>query len=828
MHPNKFMGVEKKRAVSKISPMEYEEKLGDLGLAIAAKRDEAINARKSSGIESVWLACEEGYLGIDEMNRNEYADAKWAKPTSIQGPLTSNRMPSDDTRSNAFVQLTSRYVDNASAKLCEILLPIDEKAFKFEPTPVPDLVKMSKDLSPIIDEMSGQPQMRQMRPEEAPQAPQQPGMPPMMPTAQGAQQMVQMTVADKAREAMDQAAEMADKAETRVYDWMVESKYPAETRKVVKDAARIGVGILKGPFPDIRRGQALTHVDGAMALQIEEKIAPAVRWISPWDFFPADGCGENIHDADDVLERDFMAERSLKKLKDQPHYLPDQIDKVIEEGPGKMYSEGMNPAEKKKTSRYEIWYYYGMLKREDLELAMCDQEMLEQIPDDQDGIHAIVTLVNETVIRVILNPMDSGSFPYHVMCWSRRAGHWAGVGVAEKMTMPQKMVNAATRALLNNAGLSAGPQIVIDQMAIIPADGSWKLTPNKIWWKSGDSALNVEEAFMSVQIPSVQKEMMEIILYGMKLAEESTGIPLITQGQASESTPETFGAAELQNTNAHTWLRSVAYVFDDQITEPVVKAFYEWLLLDPNVPDDEKGDFHINAHGSIAMVERAIQEQVFLSLLQASANPAFKLDPALTMSEFLKAKRIDSRRVQFSPEKQKQMEDQPPMPPIQIAVEQIRGQNDIALQKAKTESELALAQQAQQSGAVDPAAIARIEQEKIRSQTLIANEQSRAHAEESRADKEMLIAQQNGEYRVRELEIKRELAILEYANQQKIAIDQIKAQLAKTAIDSQTKKELAAAEIQLAANENERDRQVDMQQHSESLVRDEMSTPNTP
>lgn len=839
MHPQKFLRRDSASAKPALSAAERAERLEELGRIIAERREEAVEARKASGIESLWLACEEAYLGIDDMNRHEFADAKWSKPTSMTGPLTSVSVVRDDTRSNAFVRLTSRYVDQGSAKLGEILLPIDDKAFSFSATPAPDLVKQLEDLSPAIDEMTGQQAMRPTHPEEQQAAgvaqPAQPGQASPAP-------MVPMTAADMAQAAIDKAAEAAEKAEKRIYDWMVESHYAAETRKVVKDAARLGAGILKGPFPDKKESRALTRVEGGVALQMERKLMPAVCWKDPWNFFPADGCGENIHDGDYVFERDFLSERKLKKLKDDETYLPDQINKVIEEGPGKIYLEGANPNDRKNKKRYEVWYYYGTLKREEIELAIADQSHLDDLPEDQDEVFAIVSMVNDTVVKAILNPLDSGRFPYRVMSWSRRAGHWAGVGIAEQMATPQRMCNASTRALLNNAGLSAGPQIIIDQLGIVPADGSWKLTPNKIWYKTQEStAQDVREAFFAILIPSVQKEMMAIIEYAMRLAEEATGIPLVVQGQDGQTTPQTFGQAELQNTNAHTWLRSVGYSFDDQITDPLVNDYYEWLLLDPSVPDDEKGDFQINAHGSAAMVERAIQEQVFLSLLQASENPAFDLDPGKTMAEYLKAKRIDPRKVQLTDEQKKQREQQPPQPPIQVAVEQIKGQNAMQLQQAKTQGELqkiaAEAQQEQQAlqtGGASPhqaSAMARIEQEKIRAESAAQIQASRADAELARAEKEREIAQQNGEYKLQEMELQRQLALLQYANEQKLSLDQVKAQLAKSAMDNETKRQLAGAELELAANEGDKDRAIDLHKHhnpAPSLVRDEVSTPNTP
>lgn len=151
----------------KLTDAARAEMLDALGGIIASKRKEAIDARKSSGIEAVWLACEEAYLGIDDANRHEFAEAKWAKPTSMNGPVTSERSGGDESRSTAFVRLTSRYVDAGAAKLAEILLPADDKAFSFGPTPIPDMVEAKDDTRPAIGP-DGAPIMR--APDAAPVA----------------------------------------------------------------------------------------------------------------------------------------------------------------------------------------------------------------------------------------------------------------------------------------------------------------------------------------------------------------------------------------------------------------------------------------------------------------------------------------------------------------------------------------------------------------------------------------------------------------------------------------------------------------------------------
>lgn len=843
-----------------------QEQINALTATLVSKRTEAIAARKASGIEEVWMICEESYIGIDDANRAEFANAKWAKPTSMEGPVTTNYTKQDNTRSSAFVRLTSRYVDAGSAKLSEILLPIDDKAFAFSPTPVPDLVKGKDDMRPV-NGPDGQPMYRDQTPDEIANAAMQqaqgsqppappPGSPPPAaapaqpnPPPQGmppsgaaatppAPQKVQMTVADFAKAQWEAAEDAAEKAETRIYDWMIECNSAAETRKVVFDASRIGVGVLKGPVPDIQKSQALTKDGDAVALEMVEKIVPIVKWIDPWNFFPDGACGEDIRNGDYTFERDHITSKTLKELKKQKGYIADAIDTVIKQGPGKCNEESDNPNDPPNKNRFEIWYWYGTLSMDDMQ--KLNANAVKNMPDDQEDVYAIVTMVNDTVIRATINPMDSGTFPYHVFPWSRRPASWAGVGIAEQVSMPQRMVNASTRALLNNAGVSAGAQVIIDRLNLTPADGNWNLTPNKIWYNlDGMPIEDVSKVFAMIEFPNVGEQLMNVINYAFKLAEEQSNIPLIAQGQIATDLPKTLGAAQLLDSNANTLLRNIGYSYDDHITEPVVRAFYEWLLLDDEVPDDEKGDFKINAHGSSALVERAIQSQNLAQIGALSLQPAYEVDPAKWMSEWLRSLRFDPRKMQYTEEQIAQRQAAPPPPPVQVQVAQLnaqsrqslaqtQAQSDAQLQQQKSQQELqmiqAQAEQEQQAlanGQSTPhmaQAQGRIETARIQAESQQSIEQSRANSELAYAKMEQEIAQQNAAADIQKLQLQRELAMLQYANAQKISLSEMQSQLAKTAMVEQTKRQLGAADMQAQQTENAIDRHHDMTKHVISTV----------
>jgi len=424
---------------------EMIARLDNLGQSLAVKRSDAIQARSESGIEQDWIEDEEFYQGIDEANRDDYSRAWQTRPA---GMAEKKRVKKG--QSTIFVNITRPYVNAAAAKVSDILMPTDRGSFSLLPTPVPEMIDTAKGNLPkpmvnqIGTQFAGQPQR----------------------AADAAEAAVR-----QAMEIMADAKIKADRAQKRIEDWHVECQYHAQMRLVIKDAARIGTGAIKGPIPTKRRQVALK--DGAVI--INEEIKPASVRISAWNVFPERGCGENIHDGSCLFERDTITAKGLRKLKGTEGYIDSQIDLVLEEGP----TRAIAPAKvgealtTKDSGPYEIWYFYGELDREDMLAAGCD------CGEKSVAIPALVTMVNNRVIRGSLNQLDSGDFPIDLMPWPQvRAGMPWGTGVGRAGRTGQRIVVAGWRAMMDNAGAASGPQ-VIRGTQVQPVNGNPGIEP----WK---------------------------------------------------------------------------------------------------------------------------------------------------------------------------------------------------------------------------------------------------------------------------------------------------------------------------------------------------------
>lgn len=761
-----------------LSPQEQEAAearrigiLDALGTSLTAKRKEAVAARVASGIEAEWEGDEEFYQGYDDANRHEFVNTA-SKPTASGG---SSEVKDKSAGSIVFPNITQPYVDAVAARVGDMLLPTYDRNFAMEATPIPDMLESvgtpPANAAPMAQQApAAQPAMPAMPSGAMPQMPAaaaapMPGMPGAEPAPDPAAALVEQARVQFAKMKAE-AARKAKKAETRVDDWLSECQAHAEMRKVIDDAAKLGSGVIKGPVPVKRKANVWRKgEDGVSALVIVEEIKPASRRIDPWNLYPDyPACGESIHNGSFIFEFDQIAERKLEELKGLPGYIDSQIDKCIEEGPTHQNDASSRIVAGHGVSKtlYGIWYYHGNIKAEELRAAGCECD------DEKTSYPAMLTMVNDRVIRASLNPLDTGEFPYDVIPWKRRPGMPWGMGLSRQLRTPQRIVVGATRRLMDNAGLASGPQIVV-RRSVQPENNIWEIAPLKLWIEQDDAAGQAGDPVKAVVIPMMIAELTSIVNLGMKMAEDVTGMPMLMQGQQGKA-PDTVGGMTILNNNANAVLRRIARLFDSCITEPHMRRYYAWLM-EYGEDDDEKGDFQVVARGSTALVERDIQSQEMVNVLALCLNPLYGKNPKKAMDEFLKSRRFDPAAFDYTEEELKAMQEQQPAPPPQIEVAKIRAEADMAKTDKIIRKDIQIAQVENQTE------LQRIAKDTDRDTAFVNAETARTTAEHAA--------------KMEELATRRELAMLDYANREKVSLDQVKAKLADTAMKLRVQKELS-------------------------------------
>lgn len=591
---------------------------------LLSKRSEAISGRASSGIEEEWTEDEEHYQGIDDANR-AYQNANQlfrGRKAALTGTAPSTNGPS---RSVVFLNITRPYTDAASARVADMLLPTDDRAWEIKPTPLPKL-------SPS--------QLTQLA------------------TSMGMADPAEAQAQIEANQA--QAKQAATKMQQAIEDPLVESNWHGEVRQVIEDAARIGSGVLKGPFP-IQRTQRMVRRDPVTQMTTVvrvDSIQPGSKRIDPWNFFPDAACGENLHNGSHTWEREYIGKRQIKMMLSDPSYDRDELLAALREGPART-RQGTEAVYRASDDEYEMWIFYGHCASDQLRTVGVELD-----EGDEDRVPTMAVLINDRLVKATQSPVENGEFPYDILAWQRRPGMPWGMGISRQIRTVQRMLNGSTRAMMDNSGLSAAPQIVIGN-GITPEDGRHSISPGKVWRANSEADVqDVRAAFSAFVVPSVQTELMNIINFCLKMAEDTTGMPAMLQGIRGDA-PNTLGGMQMQNNNATSVLRRLAKRFDDYLTRPHIQRYFDWMM---SYSDDEsiKGDFEIDVRASSALVERDAQQQFLMSLLQVSANPVYELDPAKLAAELCKGQRLDPKNFQLD-EQQKAQRAQLPPDPVAIA-----------------------------------------------------------------------------------------------------------------------------------------------------------------
>lgn len=604
---------------------------GEFLITLLSSRRQAIAGRTGSGIEEEWTEDEEHYQGIDDANR-AYQNANHLHHGRKQALLGGGK-PEAPARSVVFLNITRPYVDAASARVADMLLPTDDRAWEIKATPLPRL--SGGQLTHLARAMGlGDPAQ--------------------------AQAMLEQERA--------QAAQAAARMQDAIEDPLVESSWHGEVRQVIEDAARIGSGVLKGPFPTMRNTRSVQRdpITGLTRIAKGEEIQPASKRIDPWNLFPDPACGEHIHHGSHVWERDFVSRRQLKELLADESYDRVQLLAALREGPSRT-REGTEAVLRRSDDEFEMWIFHGHCAREHLVARNVELE-----EGDEDRVPTMAVLVNDRLVKCVLNPLENGQFPYDVLAWQRRPGMPWGVGISRQIRTVQRMLNGATRAMMDNGGLSAAPQVVIGN-GITPADGRWTLSPGKVWRAEAVASVgDVRGAFTAFVVPSVQQELMNIITFAQRMAEDTTGMPAMLQGIRGDA-PNTLGGMQMQNNNATSVLRRLAKRFDDYITRPHIQRYFDWMM---SYSDDEsiKGDFEIEVRASSALVERDAQQQFLMSLLQVAANPVYELDPAKLAAELCKGQRLDPKNFQIDEDKKQLLAQQGQDPTVQAKARLLEAQ----------------------------------------------------------------------------------------------------------------------------------------------------------
>lgn len=528
--------------------------------------------------------------------------------------------------SEVFLNTTAPKTDALAARLGDLLFPTDDRNWGIGPTPVPELKDQLEQAQKAVDQNKEDANLlmeqRNKAAEDGDDAAAQQLDAQMR--AMEEQETAAEQALDKINEIMEAAKKCADLMQDEIEDQLVTCDYQAESRKCIASACKIGLGYMKGPIIDGQGSQRWRKPaeGGDYQLTFVASNMPAARFADPWAIFP-DPAFKYVEDGDGVFERHLMtAERLRREVKMRPDINKDVARQILSSAPVENSPSYMvnlrsitSQAQTGESKCYHIWEYTGSIEPEDMATLWQATSPKPPEVDLLASYHVRIWFSQGKVLSFALHPLDSNEPIYSAFTIREDETTVYGYGIPWIIRNPQRMINGAARMMLDNSGLSTGPQIFIDKDAITPQDGKWKMTPRKIWLMNSTALSSTREPIKAVNIQSNQNELASIISMSTELVDQTTGFPALAQGEQGTGVTKTAQGMALLMNSANVSFRRLVKVHDDCVTVPLIRRFYHWNMQFSK-KEEIKGDLDVFARGAGVLLVREMQATNMLMIAQ--------------------------------------------------------------------------------------------------------------------------------------------------------------------------------------------------------------------
>lgn len=515
--------------------------------------------------------------------------------------------------SEIFMMITEVKCRAAESWLRDILLDNGSPPWDLQATPIPDLSPMqSKEVQSmfaervlkLVTEYGKAPNVEEMR------------------------EIKEMVSQDYRFDVLQQAQLRADKMTIKIKDQFAQGGWGDAFNDFITDLVTYPCAFVKGPV--VRRQRVLgwkTDATGRTVVEPIERLGPEYERVDPFYMYPEPGVS-TINDGY-LFEYHPLSRMQLSDLIGVPGYDDDAIRKVLEIGNGLSWINEDVELQKNEEERKYYSYMRPTTEFDALEFwGKVSGKMLiewglteEDVPDDAREYDANVWMVGNIVIKAVLNYDPLGEKPYAKTSFIKCPGAFWGKGIPEIIEDLQGVCNAATRALVNNMGISSGPQVEVNVERLPPNEDITQLAPWKIWQTINDPVGSSAPAIRFTQPDSRATELVGVYEKFSRLADDHSGIPAYVYGDLNvQGAGRTSSGLSMLMGAAGKGIRQVVMHIDTDVVKPIVMRQFVYNM---RYDEDEsiKGDVQVIAKGAINLAVKETVNIRRIEFLNATANP---------------------------------------------------------------------------------------------------------------------------------------------------------------------------------------------------------------
>ena len=507
-----------------------------------------------------------------------------------------------------FMMLTTTKCRAAAAWVRDILMPVTEKPWGLNPTPLADLPP--EFVQPVFQ------QFMQHAMQQAQQSGEKPDPQELM---QAAEDYIRQAVQEKAREAAKRHEELID-------DQMAEGEWDEAFEGFIDDFVTYPAAFIRGH--NLRRVSTLAWMEGWKAVKTQE-IRPQWYRVSPFDIYPSPDAA-NVDDGAYIIERARFTRAHLNKLIGVPSYNTEAIREVLSEHGQSglrdwLWSDGERATLE---GRGHEWLTRGQTIDALIYCGGAQGTSLlqwginpDEVEDPLAEYEVEATLIGQHVIRVKFNRDPLERRPYHKASFQPVPGSFWGAGIPELMSDIQDVCNATARSLVNNLAISSGPQVEVVWERLDPTEDAEDMYPWKIWRTKDSHVAGNNPAVRFFQPESNAAELLAVYEKFEIRADDATNIPRYTYGnERVGGAGNTASGLSMLMESANKGIKDAIRHIDRGVIRRVIEAL--WLHNMQYSEDNSiKGDVNVIPRGSSAMLIREQTHQMRSTFLQMTNNP---------------------------------------------------------------------------------------------------------------------------------------------------------------------------------------------------------------
>jgi hypothetical protein len=445
----------------------------------------------------------------------------------------------------------------------------------------------------------------------------------------------------------------AARMERRVNDYFDEGGFVDAFQEYVNYVCIYGTGGILGPIPIVKEVNDYRTVKGVPKVVRELRTVPSFKAINPFDMYPAPGA-KDVEDGPLCIRVEYSS-HELKRCSSKVECKSRHTDKangwmwhtvraLLDAHPngegcklvGDPIDMARREAERKGAENPKDCMMEGVLcydsvrGSELIELGITRNRSNKAI--EFTKFYNVETIVIDGYVVYCRIIDDRLGRPFVKGVFYELPGSWWGESIADKLTMVQSTMNNAIKALFRNMAAASGPMYYINDISrLVDRDGTGLMVkPHKVFTfqPSMSTSLGVASgAPMGVMdVPSKAAELLQVFERMKTQADDDSGIPAYTYGQASGNSGAMRTAQGLQifTEAASRGMKMVINTTDRLVTRRLVRKVVDYIML-YDTDFEIKGDCEVVPTGIMGKILRAQQSQerqAFIQMIQR--DPDFK------------------------------------------------------------------------------------------------------------------------------------------------------------------------------------------------------------